>query len=319
MRSLGERLHAAGASVVALRIPGHGTAPSGLVYAEWEDWAAAVELAMRHLREVMGERPLYLVGYSNGGALAVHYTLTSLADPSLPAVAGVALMSPEIAITDLAALAVWQERLGRLLGLRKLSWNSISVEYNPFKYQSFALNAARQAHDFTGEIQRLITALTESGEIARFPPVLAFQSVVDATVKAPALVKGFFVRLPAGQRELVLFDLNRVVGPAMEPLFRSDPRAGVDALFAESSRTFAISLVTNESEGSDNVVARRAARAKPRPWTLRLDSPGRTRSIRSRMSPCHSLPMIRSTVVPRPRRAPAFSSATSSCAGSATC
>ena len=43
MRTLAQRLHDAGASVVGLRIPGHGTAPSGLVHVEWEDMAAAVQ------------------------------------------------------------------------------------------------------------------------------------------------------------------------------------------------------------------------------------------------------------------------------------
>lgn len=36
--------------MVGLRLPGHGTVPSGLVTFKWEDMAAAVELAMRHLR-----------------------------------------------------------------------------------------------------------------------------------------------------------------------------------------------------------------------------------------------------------------------------
>ena len=62
MRSLGRRLHAAGARVLGLRVPGHGTAPSGLVDVKWEDMAAAVRLAMRHLQDEVGSRPLYIVG-----------------------------------------------------------------------------------------------------------------------------------------------------------------------------------------------------------------------------------------------------------------
>ena len=53
-------------------------------------------------------------------------------------------MSPEIGITKLAALAAWQERLGWLLGKRKLSWNSIKPEYDPFQYKSFALAATNR-------------------------------------------------------------------------------------------------------------------------------------------------------------------------------
>ena len=47
LRALGEALHARGFHVLGLRLPGHGTAPSGLVTATWEDMAAAVALAAR--------------------------------------------------------------------------------------------------------------------------------------------------------------------------------------------------------------------------------------------------------------------------------
>ena len=45
LRHLGERLHAAGANVLGLRMPGHGTAPSGLTDITWQDMAAAVRIA----------------------------------------------------------------------------------------------------------------------------------------------------------------------------------------------------------------------------------------------------------------------------------
>jgi alpha-beta hydrolase superfamily lysophospholipase len=252
MRSLSERLRAEGAWVLGLRVPGHGTAPSGLVHVQWEDMAAAVRLAMRHLREELGERPLYIVGYSNGGALAVHYALAALEDASLPAAQGVVLISPEIGITKLAALAVWQERLGHLLGLHKLAWNSILPEYDPFKYQSFALNAGEQAYRITTEIQSQIDRLEATGALERLPPLLAFQSVVDATVSAPALVEDLFARLPAGGHELVLFDINRV--SAIEPILNGDPREAVLGLLRGATLDFAIALVTNVNEDSREVV-----------------------------------------------------------------
>lgn len=257
VRSLGQALHDNGATVLGMRVPGHGTAPSGLVNVEWQDMAAAVELAMQHLRERVGGRPLYIVGYSNGGALAVLYTLSSLADPSLPEVRGLVLLSPEIGITRLAALAAWQERLGHVLGLQKLSWNSIKPEYDPFQYKSFALNAGKQAYLITGEIQSRLSRLAGSGELARFPPLLAFQSVVDATVSAPALVTGLFERLGPGDHELVAFDLNAV--SQVEELLKGSPQAAVRALFERSDLSFTISLVTNESEESREVVLRRRA------------------------------------------------------------
>ena len=96
VRSLGRRLHAAGAWVIGLRLPGHGTAPSGLVQVQWEDMAAAVRLAMRHLDTKVGEQKIYLVGYSNGGALAVHYVLSRMDNPTLPMASGIVLISPSM-------------------------------------------------------------------------------------------------------------------------------------------------------------------------------------------------------------------------------
>ena len=252
MRSLGQRLHDEGAQVVGLRVPGHGTAPSGLVSVHWEDMAAAVRLAVRHLREQVGDRPLLIVGYSNGGALAVYYTLEALQDARMPLPARIILLSPEIGITKLAALASWQERLGHLLGLKKLAWNSILPEYDPYKYGSFALNAGKQAYLLTAEIQSRMEKLGSSGELQRFPPTLAFQSAVDATVSAPALVTGLFDRLPRGGHEIVIFDINRFT--EIEPILKRDPGSWLDAMLGHDGRSFTTTVVSNES-GETRAVA----------------------------------------------------------------
>jgi alpha-beta hydrolase superfamily lysophospholipase len=252
LRSLGERLQAAGAWVVGLRVPGHGTAPSGLVEVRWQDMAAAVRLAMRHLSASAGGRPLYIVGYSNGGALAVEYALSTLEDSELPRAEGLVLISPAIGVTPAAALAVWQARLGHLLGLEKLAWNSILPEYDPYKYGSFAVNAGDQVYRLTREIRGRLERLGQSGELARFPPVLAFQSVVDATVSAPALVDGLFGKLPPGGHELVLFDVNRVTD--VEPLLSSDPAAEIEAMLRDRDLTFTLSFLANETEDSVQLV-----------------------------------------------------------------
>ena len=254
LRSLGQRLHAAGVWVVGLRLPGHGTAPSGLIRMRWEDMAAAVRLAVSHLRDQLGNRPLYIVGYSNGGTLAVHYALTALEDPTLPKVNGLMLISPAIGVTPLAALARWQARIGRLFGLNKLAWNSILPEYDPFKYGSFTVNAGDQTYRLTGEIQSRLKTLGAAGELKAFPPVLAFQSMVDATVSTEAVVQGLFERLPAGEHELVLFDINRVA--EIKRVLNNDPKTISKALFDNTGLPFTVGLVTNKSEGSRDIVLR---------------------------------------------------------------
>ena len=254
LRTLAQQLHQAGSQVLGLRIPGHGTAPAGLVEVRWQDMAAAVRLAMRHLHTQAGGQPLYIVGYSNGGALAVNYALETLADPTLPQASGLVLLSPAIGVSSAAALAVWQARIGHLLGLEKLAWNSILPEYDPFKYNSFAVNAGDLAYRLTGAIQSRITSLAKSDALTRFPPVLAFQSVVDATVSTPALVAHLFARLPENGHELVLFDINRTSN--IEPVLHDDPQTGIDRLLNHPDLNFAISLISNENMDSTRVLLR---------------------------------------------------------------
>ena len=263
LRSIGQLLHGRGAYVIGMRVPGHGQAPSGLLDTQWEDMAAAVRLAVSELQDKATGVPLYIVGYSNGGALAVHYTLDSLADENLKTVDGLILLSPEIGISRLAALAKWQERLGHLLGLEKLAWNSLLPEYDPWKYGSFALNAGKQAYEITQEIQGQISAQAKAGNLDRFPPILAFQSVVDSTVTAPALVHNLFERLPAippnqsnshhANHELVLFDINRY--SEIKPLMKDNPSAWVDPMIESDNSKFLLTLMSNRSSDHTHVIA----------------------------------------------------------------
>lgn len=254
LHAIGKQLHEAGAWVVGLRVPGHGTAPSGLVETRWQDMAAAVRLSVRHLHQSVGDRPFYIVGYSNGGGLSVHYTLSTLEDASLPKPAGVVLLSPEIGISGLAVLAVWQARLGHLLGLEKLAWSSINPEYEPFKYGSFAINAGDLAYRLTLAIQARLDALQGDERLRSLPPILAFQSIVDATVSTRALVEHLFARLPPGGHELVLFDINRQTD--VEALLKQDPKTVFEPMLSQMHRGFDLTVVTNESEESSKVVAR---------------------------------------------------------------
>jgi alpha-beta hydrolase superfamily lysophospholipase len=257
MRSLAQMMHRERAHVVGLRIPGHGVAPAGLVHVRWEDMAAAVELAVAHVRQSVGSRPVYVFGYSNGGALAVFHALSALEDSSVTRVDRLVLMSPEIGVAKVAALAVWQGRLGRLLGLHKLAWNSILPEYDPYQYKSFAVNAGQQAYALTLEIQSRITQLAADGKLKEFPPTLAFQSTVDATVSAPDVVENLMRRLPNAGNELVLFDINRSAG--IEGLLKNDPHGWLEQVFHGRENRFSVTLVTNGEGEPKSVIAQQLA------------------------------------------------------------
>ena len=153
-----------------------------------------------------------------------------------------------------AGLAVWQARLGHLLGLEKLAWNAILPEYDPFKYGSFAVNAGDVVYQLTAEIQKGITAMGAAGRLDKLPPILAFSSVVDATVSTQDLVNGLFERLPAVGHELVLFDINRMA--EIEPLMRSDPAVPLQNLRQDHDRAFALTVVSNQIDTGPAVVAR---------------------------------------------------------------
>jgi len=192
-------------------------------------------------------------------------------------------MSPEIGISKVAALAIWQERLGHLLGLEKLAWNSLLPEYDPWKYGSFALNAAIQAYQITQEIQRQITEQAKAGNLDRFPPILAFQSVVDSTVTAPALVHNIFDRLPAiplkranrhqVNHELVLFDINRY--SEIDPLMKENPSAWIDPMIKSDNPKFLLTLLSNKSSDQPHVIAfsRRSGSSKVEECDIGLSWP----------------------------------------------
>ena len=256
LRTLGQSLNAAGATVVGLRLPGHGTAPVGLTAVHWEDMAAAVQLAMQHLRDKVGTRPIYIIGYSNGAPLAVNYALSVLADPALPVVSRLVLVSPAIGVSPAAAFAVWQARLGHLLGLRKLEWNSLLPEYDPFKYGSFAVNAGDQVYRLTTHLQAEFNRL-DASVLQQFPPVLAFQSAVDATVSMPDLMHGLFDRLPRGGHQLVLFDIDRLTD--FEYILNQDPEAHIDKLLHGAGLDFEVTLLTNRHANSRETVVQQRA------------------------------------------------------------
>jgi esterase/lipase len=254
LRAFGEELHRQGYTVLGLRLPGHGTVPSGIAAVSWEDMAAAVDLAMGHLGASVGPRPLHVIGYSTGAALAVDYALEA-SDAGRPAPASLVLVSPSIGISPAAALAVWTRRLSVLPGLERLAWTAIQPEFDPYKYNSFTTNAAEQVHRLTRGIARKIEARAARGGLEAFPRTLVLLSTVDATVSVEAVIDDLLEHLPVARGELVLFDLNR--SSLNSSVLVADPGPLTARLLSESSLPFGLTLVGNESTSSRTVVSRR--------------------------------------------------------------
>ena len=259
LRALGESLHSAGYFVLGVRMPGHGTAPVGLTRVTLEDFTAVTHLAARYARDQVGpQTPLYLMGYSNGGTLAVDYALARLEGEDLPEVAGIILLSPAIGITAGAALAVWQRRLASLPGLAKLNWQSLIPEYDPYKYNSFPVNGGEQMHRLTMRIEARMNRLDRGSGITNFPPVLAFQSVVDSTIIPRAVMDRFLRRLAPGNHELVLFDVRR--DAKARSLMVAHPETFTEALMADRTTPFGVTVLTCEPKDMELLrLVRRAA------------------------------------------------------------
>jgi alpha-beta hydrolase superfamily lysophospholipase len=257
LRALGEALNRHGYQVLGLRLPGHGTAPSGLTRVRWEDMAAAVRLCMEHLESRLGGKPIHIAGYSTGAPLALHFALDALEDRSSPVPASLVLVSPAIGVSPTAALAGWKRRLGRLPGMKRLAWLQILPEFDPFKYNSFATNAGAQVHRLTRSVARRIAARVRANPDEVLPPTLVFKSTVDATVSTDAVVDSLLELLAPRRHELVLFDINR--SAVKSTLLISDPGPLTDRLMADESLPFTVTLVTNASPKSNAVVIRRKA------------------------------------------------------------
>jgi alpha-beta hydrolase superfamily lysophospholipase len=254
-RHIARRYRDHGFVAIGIRLPGHGTVPAGLADIEWEDWMAATRLAVREARRRIGPAlPLHLIGFSNGGALAMKYALDAIEDPQLSRPERIVLLSPMIGITAFARFAGFAGLPAFLPTFAKAAWLSILPEFNPFKYNSFPVNGARQSWQLTQALQQEIVRQAQSGQLAELPPVLTFQSVVDFTVSTRAIMTSLYAHLPANGSELVLFDVNRDAKLGL--LLRSAADNLLARVLPAPPRAYRTAIITNASSDSGEVVER---------------------------------------------------------------
>ncbi len=267
-RRLAELYVAHGFAVVAPRMPGHGTVPAGLTAATRAQWIATTRLAVREARRLVpAPAPLHVVGYSNGGALATLYAVAALDDAKLAAPQAVILISPMIGVTRFARFAGVAGWPAVFPAFAKAAWLGIEPEFNPFKYNSFPVQAARESYALTRDVQRAIERARGNGSLARIAPVLTFQSVVDFTVSTPAIIRALYNPLPANGSEIVLYDLNRNVN--FTSLLRTRTDAMMSSMLPPAPRRYAVTLIANAPGGGDAV----EERSMPAASTATLTSP----------------------------------------------
>jgi alpha-beta hydrolase superfamily lysophospholipase len=254
MRRLAETFYRCGYYVLALRLPGHGTVPAGLLRVTWNDWYAAVGLAAQHAASRAGpDKPLIIGGFSTGAALATLYSLRTLDDATLPRPSQLVLLSPAIGVSEFAVLTNVIASLSFLPYFKKAEWLDVLPEYDPYKYNSFPVNAANQIYKLTQELQRALEKAQRAGRLERMPRVLAFQSLVDATISAAEVARGLFLHLPPGNHELVVFDVNRY--ERFEGLLAPGPREALELIRSTPSLPFRLTLIANLASDSRSIAA----------------------------------------------------------------
>jgi carboxylesterase len=161
MRHLATRLHAAGYTVHALRLPGHGCSlPELARHANAAAWRGAVHAAYERLQR--DHRAVYVCGQSMGAALAV---LLARSHGEMPAVA---LLAPFIGIAP--ALA-WKFRLARL---------------SPAPYHR-SLGGERSLHDAVARRAALGPGIVTAGALNALREIAVDAEAVLREVQVPTL------------------------------------------------------------------------------------------------------------------------------------
>ena len=247
MLATAQTLAGAGYNVVVPRMPGHGFAVGSLLQTRWEDWTAAVRIAMRHAAGLPGaEQSLLIAGYSNGGLLAIDYSLACDELPDLRCPDGIVLMSPAIAVSSAAIVTNLHPVLSWMPYFEQFEWLSILPEIDPFKFTSFPKRAAWEIYRVSRRTHKL---LANPVETARLPPLLTFQSAVDNTVTARAVVELLYDRLPVNNNKLVVYDINR--NSTALHLMKSEPLNVMNYFQSSAPLDFTVTVLGNRDRSTN--------------------------------------------------------------------
>ncbi len=253
LRHLATMFYQQGFYVLNLRLPGHGTLPSELDRMQWQDWYAAVKLGAKHVAGQIGpEQPFYLLGYSNGGSLALKYSMDSIDDVESRIPDHLFLLSPMIGVDAMARFSRLFYWLGRLEFFRQSRWLDIYPEYDPHKYNSFPMNAGLQSYKLTMTVKAQIRTMASNSRLEQMPPVLTFQSLVDKTVITADILDFLYEKLPVNGSEVVVFDANRL--SVLDDYLLPKHTSLLNRMMNEGSGEYAVSLVTNRSENDPRVL-----------------------------------------------------------------
>jgi len=183
VRPLGERLHAAGYTVSAPLLPGHGTHPDDLNKVRWQDWLQTAESEYQKLSEQCEE--VWVAGESMGGLLSL---LVAAKNPNIK---GLLLYAPALYVNKMSSAYVLQyvmKYLAKKPSKDNLLWKGYNVY--PLKGAVELLKLQKETRKVLGMVKQ---------------PTLAFFSEKDATVK---LAASDLMKRKLGSKELELVILK---------------------------------------------------------------------------------------------------------------
>jgi esterase/lipase len=201
MRDMGNHLQANGGLVRAVLLPGHGTIPGGLLNVDYHDWLQTVRYGIATLSKEVDK--IFLVGFSTGAVLALHYALQG----EKP-IAGMVFVAPAFKInSSLDFILNWHRIIS--WAWPRAKWMEIREENNYIDYQSCAFNGGHQLYLLLQELKKThdIRSLT--------CPVFFILTQDDATVASEASMN-YFEQLHHPLNRLILYT-NKT------PIF-NDPR-----------------------------------------------------------------------------------------------
>ncbi len=171
------------ALIRGLLTPGHGTVPGDLLHSTRLDWQRAADYGISSFATGVDE--LFIVGYSNGGLLALNY-LDRHRDEEL--IAGLVLLSPALLTSDPRAyLSPYLRYL--------IKWVSKNADIDAAKYESFPMQAAAEFYLQTREINSPAFRPLNT-------PLMMVISSDDTTVSAPAAAAFFCSKSSSDRSQL---------------------------------------------------------------------------------------------------------------------
>ena len=192
MRALAERFAAACYLARAILLPGHGTVPGDLLEVGADDWLEATRRGVAGLADSADE--VYLVGFAEGGTLALGHALATVPAGAAPSPRALVLLAPALAPDGLAGLTEKYLGYGAIASAHPFA--ELLPDDDPARYSSIARHAEHQA-------RALSDRLDEQEQPLQVPVFMAL-SAADAVIDAAAARRWFCRRL-IGPRHLVWY------------------------------------------------------------------------------------------------------------------